>query len=175
MVRGSFGKRVVLATTLVLMVNLIAPTRVLSTYSFMPIGEAQAQQGGGLMNFIPTLLMMFLMMGAMKNNNLQGEQGARANAAFMGLLGAGAGGGGQAGPNGGQALLNGARRLPNGATLLPNGTLVLPSGGMILPNGGQVLPDGTMIMPNGQRVPNALNLQPNLNQNPLLNLLKTGR
>lgn len=168
MVRGSFGKRVVLATTLVLMVNLIAPTRVLSTYSFMPIGEAQAQQGGGLMNFIPTLLMMFLMMGAMKNNNLQGEQGARANAAFMGLLGAGAGGGGQAGPNGGQALLN-------GATLLPNGTLVLPSGGMILPDGGQVLPDGTMIMPNGQRVPNALNLQPNLNQNPLLNLLKTGR
>lgn len=168
MMRGCFGKRVVLAGTLVLMVNLIAPTRVLSTYTFMPIGEAQAQQGGGLMNFIPTLLMMFLMMGAMKNNNLQGEQGARANAAFMGLLGAGAGGGGQAGPNGGQALLN-------GATLLPNGTLVLPSGGMILPDGGQVLPDGTMIMPNGQRVPNALNLQPNLNQNPLLNLLKTGR
>lgn len=175
MVRGSFGKRVVLAGTLVLMVNLIAPTRVLSTYTFMPIGEAQAQQDGGPMNFILPLLMMFLMMGAMKNNNLQGEQGARANDAFMGLLGAGAGGGGQAGPNGGQALANGARRLPNGATLLPNGTLVLPSGGMILPNGGQVLPDGTMVMPNGQRVPNALNLQPNLNQNPLLNLLKTGR
>lgn len=168
MVRGSFGKRVVLATTLVLMVNLIAPTRVLSTYTFMPIGEAQAQQGGGLMNFIPTLLMMFLMMGAMKNNNLQGEQGARANAAFMGLLGAGAGGGGQAGPNGGQALAN-------GATLLPNGTMVLPSGGMILPNGGQVLTDGTMIMPNGQRVPNALQLQTKSAQNPILNLLNTGR
>lgn len=167
MVRVSFGKRVVLAGTLVLMVNLIAPTRVLSTYTFMPIGEAQAQQGGGPMNFVLPLLMMFLMMGAMKNNDSQGEQRERSEAAFMRLLGANAGGGGQAGPNGGQAL-------PNGATLLPNGTMVLPNGGMILPNGGQVLPNGTMVMPNGQAVPNALKLKTNSESNTILNLLKSG-
>ena len=166
MVRVSFGKRVVLAGTLVLMVNLIAPTRVLSTYTFMPIGEAQAQQGGGPMNFVLPLLMMFLMMGAMKNNELKGEQGERSNTALMGLLGARAGGGGQAGPNGGRAL-------PNGATLLSNGTIVLPDGGMIL-NGVQVLSNGTMVMPNGQAVPNALKLKTNSESNTILNLLKSG-
>ena len=154
MVRVSFGKRVVLAGTLVLMVNLIAPTRVLSTYTFMPIGDAQAQQGGGPMNFVLPLLMMFLMMGAMKNDKLKGEQGERSDDAFMRLLGANAGGGGQAGPNGGQAL-------PNGATLFPDGTVVLPDGGMYFLNGGKVLPDGTMVMPDAQTVPNALKLRTN--------------
>ena len=154
MVRVSFGKRVVLAGTLVLMVNLIAPTRVLSTYTFMPIGEAQAQQGGGPMNFVLPLLMVFLLMGAMENNDSQGEQRERSNTAFMRLLGANAGGGGQAGPNGGQAL-------PNGATLFPDGTVVLPDGGMYFLNGGKVLPDGTMVMPDAQTVPNALKLRTN--------------
>lgn len=167
MVRVSFGKRVVLAGTLVLMVHLIAPTRVLSTYTFMPIGEAQAQQGGGPMNFVLPLLMMFLMMGAMKNNELKGEQGERSNTAFMRLFGANAGGGGQAGLNGGQAL-------PNGAILLPNGTVVLPDGGMDLLNGGKVLPDGTMVMPDARTVPNALKLRTNSESNTILNLLKSG-
>jgi hypothetical protein len=163
MVRVSFGKRVVLAGTLVLMVNLIAPTRVLSTYTFMPIGEAQAQQGGGPMNFVLPLLMMFLMMGAMKNNDLEGEQGKRVLDASKNVPG----GGGQAGPNGGQAL-------PNGATLFPNGTVVLPDGGMYLLNGGKVLPDGTMVMPDARTVPNALKLKTNSESNTILNLLKTG-
>ena len=105
MVRGTFGKRVVLASMLVLMVNLIAPTRMLSTCTFMPIGEAQAQQGGG----------------PMKNNELKEEQGKRADDALKGLSDVGAGGGEQAGPNGGQALENGAKLLPNDTKVMPKG------------------------------------------------------
>lgn len=166
-----FSKRVVLGATLVLMVTLIAPTRVLTTYTFMPVGEVQAQEGnGGPMSFLLPLLMMLLLMGAMKNNNLQGEQRDRSQDSLQNLLGLQPNGlnGGQLGPNGGQLL-------PNGTQVLPNGSLVLPNGGMILPNGGQVLPNGTMVMPNGTQVPNALQLNPNAQPNNLLNLLNLVR
>ncbi len=123
MVRGTFGKRVVLASMLVLLVNLIAPTRMLSTYTFMPIGEAQAQQGGG----------------PMKNNELKDEQGKRADDALKGLSDVGAGGGEQAGPNGGQEALK------NGAKLLSNDTKVMPR--------GQTEPDALKLKTNSEQNP----------------------